>query len=331
MSNWLSRLFGFGGDKPQPAPATPTVTATAAPSSAPKVVQFPAAVGGPSLGPRLRPVELEFLDGFLASPVSRSLDEMPVDDRLFIAGIRHRWHMRQLDLPVLPQAALKLRELLRHGDVAIPRFVELLEEDSALTVEVLKAANSAQLGAATTVTSTGDAIVRIGLQRLETILLLAQTKAKVLKGGPVQVFGETLVGMAMPLAAAASKLAAEAGEDANLAFTRGTLIHVEHLVILGALPDVSREHKRMLSPSVAALHQAFAEYGPEIRRGVAKLWGLEDLLVGGDDAAMLSERFVGLRNALASQWLRHPLPIVTGVESNHLEAVMTEVSVRAAA
>lgn len=327
MSNWLSRLLGRGGT--DAAPAAPPAPAPAAAAPGPRLVPFPVPADA-QFGPRLRPLELEFLEGFLVLPDSRSLDEMAADDRLFVAGIRHRWHMRQLDLPVLPQAALKLRELLRRGDVAIPRFVELLEQDSALTVEVLKAANTVQVGAATPVTGTGDAVVRIGLQRLETILLLAQAKARVLKGGPVQAFGETLVSMAMPLALAASKLAAEHGEDANLAFTRGTLLHVEHLVILGALAEVSREHRRMLTPTISALHQTFAEYGPEIRRGVARLWGLEDLLIGGDEAAAISERFVGLRNALASQWLRRPLPYVHGIEPLHLEAVMTEVSLRAA-
>lgn len=206
---------------------------------------------------------------------------------------------------MLPQAAIELRELLRRGDVAIPRYVELLEQDSALTVEVLKAANSAQLGGATTVTNTADAVVRIGLQRLETILLLAQVKSKVLKGGPLQTLGEMLVTMALPMAVAASKLAASRQQDTNLAFTRATLLHVEHLVILGALPDVSREHKRTLAPSVAAVHQAFTAYGAEIRQAVARSWGLEDLLIGGDEAESLTAHFASLRNQLAAEWLEN--------------------------
>jgi HD-like signal output (HDOD) protein len=279
---------------------------------------------------RLAPLQMEFLDGFLTPAEPRPLDELSLDDRQFVAGIRNRWHTRRLELPVLAQTSLRLRELLRRGDVAVHRYAELLEQDSALTVEVLKAANSYLLGAATPVTGTADAVVRIGLQRLETILLMAQLKAKVLKGGSIQSLGDLLVRMAMPLGTAASRLAAARGDDADVAFTRGTLFQVEHLVIVGALPDVSIDHKRAVTPSVAALHQAFSEYGPEIRVAVARAWGLEDLLLGGDGHHDIHAHYSALRNALASEWLGRPLPEVPDVDGQALQDVMTRVSSPAA-
>ncbi len=319
MGNWLTRLFGGRDRHAQTLVSPATSTGRAVPMTP---AERPEGVRGT---PRLRPVEIEFLDAFLAPPEVRPLDELPVDDRLFIAGIRNRWHTRRLELPVLAQTSLKLRELLRRGDVAVPRYAELLERDSALTVEVLKAANSLLLGAATPVTGTADAVVRIGLQRLETILLLAQLKSKVLKGGPIQVLGDTLVQMAMPLGLLSSRLASSSGEAPDLAFTRGTLLHVEHLVIIGALSDVSSDHKRALSPSVTALHQAFTEYGPEIRAAVARSWGLEDMLIGGDAADGLMRHYAEMRSALACHWLQRPLPTVSGVDPMVLHDFLTRV------
>lgn len=320
MGNWFTRIFGGRGTQAPASnrPVTPSI-ARAVPSPN---TERPESIRGIT---RLRPAEVEFLEAFLTPADARPLDELPVDDRLFIAGIRNRWHTRRLDLPVLAQTSLKLRELLRRGDVAVPRYVDLLEQDSALTVEVLKAANSMLLGAATPVTGTADAVVRIGLQRLETILLLAQLKAKVLKGGPIQVVGDTLVRMAMPLGLVASRLASTTGDAPELAFTRGTLLHVEHLVIVGALPDVSSDHRRALTPSVAALHQAFTEYGPEIRAAVARAWGLEDMLIGGDAADGLMRHYAEMRSALVCHWLEKPLPQVSGVDEVVLHDFLTRI------
>ena len=72
----------------------------------------------------LRPDDQEFLLRFLEPSDVRAIDEFSKEDQLFLGGIRSLWHSRKLELPVLPQSALRLRELLRAGDVAITQFVQ---------------------------------------------------------------------------------------------------------------------------------------------------------------------------------------------------------------
>jgi HD-like signal output (HDOD) protein len=279
-------------------------------------------------GPTLTSEESDFLKGFLTISDVKHLDELPVDDRFFLGGIRQLWHARKLDLPILPEVALRLRDLLHKGDASVGRLVALIEKDSGLTVEVLKSANSVAFGGAIPSTSVHDAIVRIGLQRLESILLLSQMRTKVLRAGALQPQCELLIELSATLGQLASKLAQRTpGADANAAFTRGTLLHVEHLVILGALSDVTKLHKRPVTPSIAAVHQAFVQFGPEIREAVARAWGLEALLVGGEDAPAIAQQSVGLRNALVERWLGYD-ETTTGPVDPALADLLIEVAPR---
>ena len=163
LGNWFSKLFAWRRNEPRlPAPAQPVADEAGA-----YVIRRPAS---PSRhdprATRLKPDQVEFLAAFLEPPAVRSLDELLLDDRQFIAGIQKRWHARKLELPVLPDAAIRLREMLHAGDAPVSRYVEVLESDSALSIEVLKTANSVAYGGSASVDRVHDAVVRIGLERL---------------------------------------------------------------------------------------------------------------------------------------------------------------------
>ena len=203
----------------------------------------------------------------------------------------------------------------------------MVEQDSALAVEVLKAANSAAFAGTSPVHSTQDAVVRIGLQRLEALLLMSQMRGKVLRAGALQRKAELLVELGTPLAQVTTAHARHLGTDANVAFTRATLLHVEHLVILGAVSDVGLLHKQTLVPSLDAVHQAFLTFGPDIRDAVARAWHLEDLLLGYD-AGEFADEFVGLRDAVIARWLCRPLTAVPGVDAGLADALLEPVPAR---
>src|SRR5690349_10300186 len=114
----------------------------------------------------------------------------------------------------------------------------------------------------------------------------------------------------------------------DLCFVRGMLLHVEHLVIIGALADVSRDHKRTLTPSALALHQAFSRHGADIRRAVAAAWQLDDLLLGNDSEGDVSGEYAGLRHALVWRWLNRPLPHLVHSDADRLAAALSRETPR---
>lgn len=326
MLAWLRSLFGGSA-----ADTAPVVAPALAPAPAPEASAPPSnrRAADPALRPPagrvLREIERRFLDGFLNPPEAKALDLLPADDRLFLGGVRGLWHSRTLDLPVLPQAAIELRTLLATGNVAVAKLAQILDQDSALSVEVLKTANSAAYAAAAPAHSTQEALVRIGLERLEGVLLVSQLRTKVLKAGPFQRCGELLVDLSTTLSTVAMQHAQHCGGDPRVAFTRAILLHIEHLVILGAVADVSRSHKRAVTPSLDAFHQAFSQLGPEIREAVAHAWHLESLLIGTADDQYLHTTYSGLREAVIRRWMGQPLPHIEGVEPDLLLELLGNV------
>jgi HD-like signal output (HDOD) protein len=252
---------------------------------------------------------------------------MPQDDRWFLGGIQKRWHARQLELPVLPAAAIRMLSMLRAGESPLGHFVELIESDSALTVELLRTANSAMFSAGRMVTSLEEGVRRIGLKRLESLLIMTHLKKKILKGSAIQEKAALLMDLVAPVGLVASALTKTAGSEDHLSFLRGSLLHVEHMVILGAVTDVARDHKQPLNPSVRALLQACGQFGPEIRHAVATAWELQHVLLE-DDEQSTTQQFVGFRDAVISRWLNQPLPALQDVDPARLEAALSAVTPR---
>jgi HD-like signal output (HDOD) protein len=324
VTGWLSKLFSG-----REAPTAPQISSGRLP--------LPSPVADPTRSPRnvaggvpLSADQLRFLEGLIDPPHARHLDELPNEDRWFLGGIQKRWHARQLELPVLSQAALRLTTLLRSEHAPTAQYVELVESDSALTVEVLRSANSALFAASQPARSLEDAIRRIGLSRLGSVLIMAQLKKKVL-GGTVADKAALLMDLVPPLGIVASHLAKSGRGDKHIAFMRGSLLHVEHMVILGAVADVSRDRKQPVRPTVQALLQACRQFGPEIRHAVATAWNLEHVLLGAGDEVDLANEYCGFRTAILSRWLDRPLPELPDITPSRLMAVLANISPRVAA
>lgn len=326
MKNWLDKLFGrwrrVQGSAPAhhevPAPAR-TVAHTAdvrkAESSLPPVQGL------------LSNEQLEFIYGLIEPPDSRPISDWAGNDRKFLGGIQKRWHARQLELPVLPAAAIRLAEVLRNSEAPVSQLVDLIEGDAALSVEVIKCANSAGLARGPAVRSIHEAVMRIGLRRLGSVLVMAHLTTKILKGGEVQNYAALLMDMVPPLGYLSGLLSKTADAEDGLSFIRGALLHVEHMVILGIVPAVSRDHRQPIKPSVAALLQAIHHFGPEIRDAVGIAWDMRSVLAA--PPTVMAE-YYGFRRAVVMRWLGEPLPLLPEIDASRLHVVMSHVRPRVA-
>jgi HD-like signal output (HDOD) protein len=312
---WLSRLFGATNT------GRPPIRRTDGPARA-TASRPTAAAESAAAGPAARPLsdaEGAFLTG-LIDPPDQSLDSLPQDDRTFVAGIQRRLRTRELDLPVLPEMALRMTKMFREG-APVSEFVKLINADASLAVEVLRTANSAFYAAGRPLTSLQDAIVRIGLDRLQSVLMVAHLRGKVLKAGPFQLEADLLLELAMPVGQLATKLSARGPATTDICFMRGALLHVEHLVILGATTSLARDARRTIVPSQAALHQAFVRSGRPIRDALAVQWNLGDLLLGGEGEAGLADEYDLIRRILVCRWLRLPMPDVAFTRAGFESAI----------
>jgi len=256
----------------------------------------------------LPPEAAPFLQGLIRTPSTSDLQELPPHDRLFLSEIMKRIQDNTLEIPVLPSTAVEVSRLLAEPTSSLADFVKAIESDPALSVSVLRTANSAFYGLSSPTSSLRDALFRIGLSQLRTIVILSHLQDKVLQTGLFENEVHWLSDLSLELAHLGQQLAPELGMDRSVAFTRGTLWHLEHFLIMGTLAEVARQHRTNVHPSAQCLHEAFFRFGPKIRELAARTWELEDLLAsnGKEDTAAI--RYGQLRHALVAQWSGADLP-----------------------
>jgi hypothetical protein len=330
MWHRVKQMFGSGTPGGDPSPGRAAVRPVAVPVD-PGAADVLAPPNGPpeaAEAPLSRRV-VDFLDALSSGDAPPAAERLAGDDILFLEGLVNRLRKAQVELAMLPNATLRLTEMLRHGDVPISRYAELIEQDTSLSVEVLKAANAACYAASAPTNSLQDAIMRIGLTRLQGILMLTLMKSRVLRAGTLRGHAQALMEMALPLASVASSVARATGAPPDVCFMRGTLLHVEHLVILGTVGDTSREHRAIVTPSTGALLLAFDRSGPDVRHALAYGWELEDILTGREGDTDTID-YGQLRRAIVCRWLRLPLPVVNGVAAAKLSGILAAVPPRVA-
>lgn len=88
---------------------------------------------------------------------------MAIADRFYRIVVDALTHDR-LTLPTLPEVALHIQELLRSEDVSTARIVKEIQSDPALTVRLIRVANSAAVRGGRGVDSIPQAVTRLGLQ-----------------------------------------------------------------------------------------------------------------------------------------------------------------------
>jgi len=77
----------------------------------------------------------------------------------------------KLDLPVLPDMARKVRDLLDDPDGSLEQFVQLLSTDLSISLYIIKAANSAAFWKGRAVGNLHDAIPRLGYRMLYSMVV----------------------------------------------------------------------------------------------------------------------------------------------------------------
>lgn len=74
-----------------------------------------------------------------------------------------------LVLPTLPEIALKVRQAADDPEINLNRMSDIISQDPALSLGVLKVANSAMLGRSVKVEAVNQAVTRIGLRQIKSI------------------------------------------------------------------------------------------------------------------------------------------------------------------
>lgn len=185
-----------------------------------------------------------------------------------------------------PLAGLKINELIHQDQADAQALADIIRTDPALSAAVLRVANSAALGSASSIDDVGRAVTRLGRAQIQS-LTLGLSLAQAFKDVPVELVSmEDFWRHSLYCAAATQIVADKAGlADKSSAFTAGLLHDIGHLILFTYQPE----------QAIEALEQSRADYEglvnfetekrlmgfdhAELGAAFARAWSLPEIIV----------------------------------------------------
>ncbi len=186
-----------------------------------------------------------------------------------------------LVLPTLPEIALKVRQAADDPEVNLHKMAEVISQDPALSLGMLKVANSAIFGRSVKVETVSQAVTRIGLRQIKTIataMALEQVFtsdnefiAEYLKKSWNKTVDVASVAIAL--------MTVYLQKHKHVPLTLDTLTLAALVHNIGVLPILTEaEHHQDIFSNPAFLQQAIIKLSSKIGAAISKAWGFSDQL-----------------------------------------------------
>ncbi len=194
-------------------------------------------------------------------------------ERALLTRIEEKVASGKFELPQMPSTSSAVIALANDPKAEIGDIVDLISKDLTLSTDLLKMANSAAFGAKTQIETIRDAVARLGMRRLRSLIFAASMRS-VMKG-PKEVMDYTneLWRQSNSVAGIARAIAKADDLDPEKAFLIGLLLDVGKIPILGILSDEARKGVT-LSPMLVGT--AFHRFHEEAGRAMALAWNLSE-------------------------------------------------------
>ncbi|WP_206483532.1 HDOD domain-containing protein [Thalassotalea sp. G2M2-11] len=184
-----------------------------------------------------------------------------------------------LILPTLPEVALKVREAADDPEVNLAHMSDIIAHDPALSMGVLRVANSAMLGRSVKVETVNQAVTRIGLRQIKSIATaMALEQVFISENDIVALYLKKSWAKTVDVSSVAIALMTfylKEKKHSPLMLDTLTLAALIHNI--GVLPILTEAEKH---PDVFAnptfLQQAIIKLSGKVGIEVSKAWGLSE-------------------------------------------------------
>lgn len=186
-----------------------------------------------------------------------------------------------LVLPTLPEVALKVRQAGDDPDINLSHMADIIGHDPALSLGMIKVANSALLGRTIKVESVSQAVTRIGLRQIKSIATaMALKQAFVSKNEIVSMYMKKSWEKTVNIASVAISLMSvylENNKHAPLSLDTITLASLVHNIgVLPILTEAEQHPDIFANPTF--LQQAIVKLSGKIGGTITREWGFSDEL-----------------------------------------------------
>jgi len=227
-------------------------------------------------------------------------------ERELLNRITARVEKGDFDLPHLPATGMALANLAGKPGVEIGRVVELISSDPSLASELLRTANSVLYATHVPAETLNEAVMRIGLRGLRSMIFSVSVKGTMLRVRGLEAYSQEIWRQAYSVASIARRIAPLVGIEKEHAFLVGLLHDVGKIVLLSML---SKEAKEFGSASPATVGAVFHVHHERAGRMLGERWRLSEeiISVAGNHHHFMENVDYGHSAALAS--LSHKLDL----------------------
>jgi len=186
-----------------------------------------------------------------------------------------------LVLPTLPEIALKVRRSADDPDVNLGHMGDVIGQDPALSLGMIKVANSALLGRTIKVETVTQAVTRIGLRQIKSIATaMALEQVFVSENDIVAMYMKKSWKKTIDIASVAISLMGvylEKNKHTSLTLDTITLAALVHNIgVLPILTEAEQHPDIFANPTF--LQQAIIKLSGKIGGAITREWGLSDEL-----------------------------------------------------
>ncbi|GAC23159.1 HDOD domain-containing protein [Paraglaciecola mesophila] len=187
-----------------------------------------------------------------------------------------------LVLPTLPAIALKVRKAADDPNINLNAMADVIGQDPSLSARMIKISNSSYMGRSVKVTSTSQAVTRIGLRQIKNIATaLAMEQLFVSKNDIVKNYLDNVWQQNLKVVAAAMsvmQLHVKETKNRTLNLDTMTLAALVHNIgVLPILTEAERHPEVFANPTF--LNVAIDKLAGRIGASIMREWGFEQEFV----------------------------------------------------
>ena len=185
----------------------------------------------------------------------------------------------EVSLPLFDGTSAKLQSMISSSDFDVETVSKLIQNDPALTGELMRLSNSSFFGGIEKVLTVRDAIMRLGVKQVaELVILSGQRRYYKLRDPMLHDFVERLwrhaVGCAIGSEWLAKKLNLDEARDE--AFMAGLLHDVGKLLLLRVIDDLKSDGKLPFEPSETLIQQVLDGLHPSQGYALMQQWNIPE-------------------------------------------------------
>ncbi|MDW6001308.1 HDOD domain-containing protein [Vibrio mangrovi] len=184
------------------------------------------------------------------------------------------------ELPRIQALLQELLEMVNQEDIDFIALAKKISMDQVLSARLLRMANSAHFGGSKTISSVNDALIRVGIGAVKTLVVasvLSSAFSSVKTLDMEQYWINTF-----EVSVIASQLAPLAGVDKNEAFTIGVLHNVGELMIHSLVPEQALQIQDRVQEGMDpfdAQREILDTTAPALGGELAANWKFPDLVI----------------------------------------------------